>query len=370
MAGCDRQESSCTNPVRQQQRISRPQHLPNTTDPSYRIPFDMYILFPSAAEYVHAKVMISSFMEAAADPAAQLSTFGIPAFRTHRIHHDVRHRAWYIRSLEISLSVATTCPSLTPTVKIDNATIIGTSDGVVSQFLGIPFALPPIGSRRLHLPQPIQSYTGIVNATTFGDQCMQQPLADVDLPADLPPEISAFLSISSAILNITQSEDCLNLNVITPAGTTVYSKLPVVVWIYGGGFQFGSNAADPGNVIVNKSIELQQPVIYVAMNYRLSALGFLGGKEVKDAGVGNLGLHDQREALRWVQKYISLFGGDPTKVTIWGESAGAVSVAMQMLTSDGNTEGLFHAGFMNSGSVLPNGKIDNAQLQSTYDFIV
>ncbi|KAG0696092.1 Alpha/Beta hydrolase protein [Suillus ampliporus] len=102
--------------------------------------------------------------------------------------------------------------------------------------------------------------------------------------------------------------------------------------------------------------------------FSLTAFGFLASKEVRQAGVGNLGLQDQRLAIKWVQKYISAFGGDPTKVTIWGESAGAISVALHMVTNGGNTEGLFRAAFMESGSPIPVGDITHGQ--SYYDFIV
>jgi len=109
-------------------------------------------------------------------------------------------------------------------------------------------------------------------------------------------------------------------------------------------------------------------VIYVSMNYRVSAFGFLASKEVKDARVGNLGLWDQRLALHWVQKYIHAFGGDPSKVTIWGQSAGSISVSLQMVTNGGNPEGLFRAAFMQSGSPLPTTDITAGQ--PYYDFLV
>ncbi|KAI0628200.1 carotenoid ester lipase precursor [Trametes polyzona] len=257
------------------------------------------------------------------------------------------------------------------TVKLEDATVLGTSDGVVSQFLGIPFAQPPVGRLRLQLPRPITRFSGAINATAFGNQCVQQDLPPPPIPSGLPPEISTFLGIGrsskDSIQTITQSEDCLNINVVVPAGTKPGDKLPVATWIYGGGYQVGSNAVQPGAVVVNRSIELGQPVIFVAMNYRLSAFGFLGGREIQEAGLGNLGLQDQREALRWVNKHISAFGGDPTKVTIWGESAGSQSVTFQMLTNGGNTEGLFRAGWMESGSALPAG--DFSKLQPTFDFI-
>ncbi|KAI0365187.1 carotenoid ester lipase precursor [Pilatotrama ljubarskyi] len=275
----------------------------------------------------------------------------------------------------ISLSKILLCASAfasgvlakTATVRLDDATVIGTSDGFVTQFLGIPFAQPPVGKLRLQLPQPIPHFSGTINATTFGPQCIQQTLVPPTIPSGLPDAIRMFLMPHDTVPGVPESEDCLNINVIVPAGAKPGDKLPVVAWIYGGGYQVGSNAVQPGQNVVNRSIEIGQPIIFVSMNYRLSAFGFLGGRAIQEAGLGNLGLHDQREALRWVQKHISAFGGDPTKVTIWGESAGSQSVAFQMLTNGGNTEGLFRAGWMESGSALPTG--DFSKLQPTFDFI-
>jgi len=156
--------------------------------------------------------------------------------------------------------------------------------------------------------------------------------------------------------------------VIKPRTASSTSKLPVVAWIYGGGFEVGSPAMYDGATVVERSVAMGTPVVYVSMNYRLSAFGFLASKEVRAAGIGNLGLQDQRQAFRWIQKYITAFGGDPAKVTIWGESAGAISVGLQMLANNGDNEGLFRAGFMESGSPLPVGPLENAQ--KYYDAIV
>ncbi|KAH9024550.1 Alpha/Beta hydrolase protein [Lactarius hengduanensis] len=123
-----------------------------------------------------------------------------------------------------------------------------------------------------------------------------------------------------------------------------------------------------GGSFVARSIDLGQPVVYVSVNYRLSAFGFLPGKEVKAEKVGNLGLQDQRLGLKWVQTYTSEFGGDPSKVTIWGEGAGAISVALHMLTNNGNNEGLFRGAIMQSGGPIPVGDIENGQRY--YDFMV
>ncbi|KAK0222165.1 carotenoid ester lipase precursor [Armillaria fumosa] len=254
-----------------------------------------------------------------------------------------------------------------PTVTLDSATFTGTTSGSVSKFLGIPFAQPPTGGRRFRLPEAHPAYNGTYDASAFGPSCPQQA---VKLPilTGLPAEVVDYVvnSIFSAVL--PGDEDCLTINVLKPASATSNSKLPVVAWIFGGGFELGGTAMYDGTSIVSRSITLNQPVIYVSMNYRVSGFGFLASKEVKEAAVGNLGLHDQREALRWIQKYIATFGGDPTKVTIWGESAGAISAAMHTIAYDGDTQGLFRAAFMQSGSPIPVGDLEGGQ--KYYDDIV
>lgn len=255
-----------------------------------------------------------------------------------------------------------------PTVTLDSATFTGVTSGNVNKFLGIPFAQPPTGNLRFNLPQPIPSYNGSYSATSFGNECPQQAIT-LPLVSGLAANETNYI-INSIYRAVTGpvSEDCLNLNVWVPATATPSSKLPVAVWIFGGGFELGGTSLYDGGVIAQKSIDLGQPTIVVSMNYRVSAWGFLASSEVKAAGVGNLGLQDQREALRWIQKYISAFGGDPSKVTIWGESAGAISVALHMLTNGGNTEGLFRGAFMQSGSPIPVGDISHGQ--TYYDSIV
>ncbi|KAI0075535.1 alpha/beta-hydrolase [Panus rudis PR-1116 ss-1] len=255
-----------------------------------------------------------------------------------------------------------------PTVTLDKGSFEGTTDAVVDKFLGIPCAKPPIGNLRFRLPVPNDPYTGTHSATNFGPACHQLALKS-QLPwALLPPETIQYLTQPALGAPNSTSEDCLSVNVVTPAGTKPGANLPVAVWIYGGGFETGASSLYDGGVIVSRSIALREPIIYVSLNYRLSAFGFLASQEVKDAGLGNAGLYDQRQALRWVQKYISAFGGDPKKVTIWGESAGAISVSLQMLTNGGNNEGLFRAAFMESGFPIPQGDITNGQ--PYYDALV
>ncbi|KAI0628196.1 carotenoid ester lipase [Trametes polyzona] len=262
-----------------------------------------------------------------------------------------------------------TAAAIGPTVTLDDADVVGVTDGIVAEYLGIPYAQPPVSNLRFQLPRPVAPYSGILNAAIPGNPCFQQALeTPPDIPQDAPPEIAEYLAAYFATLPQTpQSEDCLNINVMVPAGVLPDANLPVAVWIYGGGYEVGNNTQEPGSVVVTRSVELGKPVIFVAMNYRLNGFGFLGGKEVEQAGLGNLGLHDQRLALRWVQKYISAFGGDPRKVTIWGESAGAWSVTLQMTANGGDTEGLFRAAWMQSGSTLPTRSIRD--LQPTFDFI-
>ncbi|EIW81539.1 alpha beta-hydrolase [Coniophora puteana RWD-64-598 SS2] len=259
-----------------------------------------------------------------------------------------------------------------PVVQLDDTTVTGIANGTVNQFLGIPFAQPPVGSLRFQLPRPLPSYNESFPATAYGPVCPQQAF-NLTIPSDLPAETQEVLEVMNSGSTRTISEDCLSLNVIAPANASVGSKHPVIVWIFGGGFEAGDPAATDGSVIVNKSIDLGVPVVYVSINYRTKVLitlafGFLAGKEVQEAGIGNLGLQDQRLALKWIQRYIGQFGGDPSKVTIWGESAGAISVALQMVTNSGNAEGLFRAAFMQSGSPIPVGDIAHGQVY--YDSLV
>ncbi|KAI0365312.1 carotenoid ester lipase precursor [Pilatotrama ljubarskyi] len=258
-------------------------------------------------------------------------------------------------------------PRAAPTVQLDQGTFIGTTDGTTNKFLGIPFAKAPVGDLRFNLPVAVDPYTGTHTVTSFGPSCPQQAV-NFDLPSALAEDAVNYIVNSIFQAVFPSDEDCLSINVMVPAGTKANAKLPVVAWIFGGGFELGSPSMYDGGSIVSRSVELGEPVIYVSMNYRVSAFGFLASQEVKDAGVGNLGLQDQRLALQWIQRYISAFGGDPTKVTIWGESAGAISVALHLLTNGGNPDGLFRGAFMQSGSPIPVGDITHGQ--SDYDALV
>ncbi|KAF3001669.1 hypothetical protein E8E14_006598 [Neopestalotiopsis sp. 37M] len=269
-----------------------------------------------------------------------------------------------------------------PTVVIPSpdATFLGAPLGLVESFHGIPFAKPPVQSLRYNPAQPLDlnQSLGVVPALTVGPACPQNLSPQVPA-AELPPEVVAALE---ALQNLTAqlpapsvySEDCLYLNIFRPAGIDSKAKLPVLFWMHGGGFEMGFTMTGEGVPMVTDSIGQGKPIIFVAATYRTNGFGFLGGKEVMDAGVANLGLLDQRQAMRWVADNIEAFGGDPDKVTIWGESAGSISVFDHLVLYDGdntyNGKPLFRAGIMNSGSVIPTDTVDCEKAQKVYDQIV
>ncbi|CAG8885691.1 unnamed protein product [Penicillium egyptiacum] len=262
----------------------------------------------------------------------------------------------------------------TVTISTPEATIVGfTGLDKIDKFNGIPFALPPTGSLRLRPPQPIQTSLGTVQATSAANSCPQFRFTTDE--KDFPSSIIAKLINIPIFQEITNTgEDCLTLDVRRPSGTQTDAKLPVLVWIFGGGFEQGATTSYDGSNFVTSSVKLGMPVIFVAMNYRLGGFGFMPGAEIRKDGSSNLGLRDQRLALQWVSDNIAAFGGDPSKVTIWGESAGAISVFDQMAMYDGdNTYAgapLFRSAIMSSGSIVPANAVDGTKGQAVYDTVV
>ncbi|HYP25786.1 MAG TPA: carboxylesterase/lipase family protein [Blastocatellia bacterium] len=221
-------------------------------------------------------------------------------------------------------------------VKIDSGPISGSElgeDKGVRVFKGIPFAAPPVGSLRWKPPQPVKSWKGIRECTTFGPACPQIDLLERLYGQKLGPT----------------SEDCLYLNVWTPSKKSS-DRLPVMVWIHGGSYTMGSGAtaAYDGEALA------RQGVVVVTINYRLGPFGFFAHpeltKESKNKSSGNYGLLDQIASLQWVRRNIASFGGDPMRVTIFGESAGAGSVCYLM--SSPLAKGLFHRAIAQSGSAF------------------
>ncbi|XP_054864990.1 uncharacterized protein LOC111562986 isoform X2 [Amphiprion ocellaris] len=203
----------------------------------------------------------------------------------------------------------------------------------VHAYLGVPFAKPPIGpSLRLAPPQPVEGWKGVRDATKQPPMCIQNIKMTLDLIEMIGAEIADIPDIS---------EDCLYLNIYTPASRAKDAKLPVMFWIHGGGFTMGSASVYDGSALA-----AYQDVVVVLIQYRLGLLGFLstGDEHVS----GNFGLLDQIEALRWVQQHIHNFGGDPDLVTIFGESAGGMSVSFLLLSP--LSDGLFHRAIAESGT--------------------
>jgi para-nitrobenzyl esterase len=202
--------------------------------------------------------------------------------------------------------------------------------GEVRAFLGIPYAAAPTGENRWRAPKPAAKWTGVRDGSAFGPDCMQ--------PAEYPELRGAGMS-----------EDCLSVNVWSPARRS-NEKLPVMVWIYGGGFTYGSGShpSYDGEALA------QRGVVVITLNYRLGLLGFMAHPELTaESGTqssGNYGLLDQIAALKWVQRNVEAFGGDARKVTVFGQSAGAHSIST--LIAAPMAEGLFQQAIMQSVGVM------------------
>lgn len=216
-------------------------------------------------------------------------------------------------------------------VVTQSGSVVGVREGGVTAYKGIPFAAPPVGALRWMPPQPPLAWEGVRKATAFAPACLQ---TGVSMPGETPPVVS---------------EDCLALNIWTPA-PRAGQRLPVLVWIHGGGYTNGS-AAMPlywGDRLARRGI------VVVSVAYRLGVFGFLAHPQLTAEsarhGSGNYGLMDQMAALQWVQKNIAAFGGDPARVTIAGQSAGAMSVSL--LLASPRAKGLFHGAIGQSGGVF------------------
>ena len=213
-----------------------------------------------------------------------------------------------------------------PVMSTANGAVRGLANGAVDEFLGIPYAAPPVGALRWRAPQPAASWPGVRDATQFAPHCPQSP---------------------SPFGQASMSEDCLFLNVFTSSRQKPRSSHPVMVWIHGGALVTGeSNDYIPTGLVAGG-------VTVVTINYRLGALGFLAHPALADGKgqSGDYGLMDQQAALRWVQRNIASFGGNPHNVTIFGESAGGLSTLSQVASPQ--ARGLFERAIVESGSYNP-----------------
>lgn len=237
-------------------------------------------------------------------------------------------------AVAILVLTATGVAAITDPVRVEQGQLAGAngSSADMRVYRGIPFAAPPVGDLRWKAPQPAAKWQGVRQATEFSNACWQTqyPAAAAIYQAKLPP----------------LSEDCLYLNIWTPA-KSAKDRLPVMVWIHGGGFTrgFAGTRSYDGEVLARKG------AVIVTINYRLGIFGFFAhpvlSAESGHHASGNYALLDQIAALQWVQKNIAAFGGDPTRVTIFGESAG--SWAVNALMASPLAEGLFHRAIGESG---------------------
>ncbi|XP_044128878.1 fatty acyl-CoA hydrolase precursor, medium chain-like [Bufo gargarizans] len=223
---------------------------------------------------------------------------------------------------------------------------------VIDAFFGVPFARPPVGPLRFANPEPPEPWSSVRDASEFPPMCLQIK--------DIMDDIAKYYESSFKMPRT--SEDCLYLNVFTPADRDKQSKLPVMVFIHGGGLLFGAASMHDGS-----ALSAYENVVVVSIQYRLGIPGFFstGDEQLP----GNYGLLDQVAALRWVQENIADFGGDPTSVTIFGESAGAISVSFLVLSP--LAKGLFHRAIAESGAVtMPNFVVSNSEDLLYYQNIV
>src|SRR6476646_4509358 len=224
--------------------------------------------------------------------------------------------------------------AITDPVRVEQGLLTGTSglSADMRVYRGIPFAAPPVGDLRWKAPQPAPKWQGLRQAAEFSNACWQTqyPAAAAIYQAKLPP----------------LSEDCLYLNIWTPA-KSAKDRLPVMVWIHGGGFTRGFS----GTSSYNGEVLARKGAVIVTINYRLGIFGFFAHPELSaESGhhaSGNYALLDQIAALQWVQKNIAAFGGDPARVTIFGESAG--SWAVNVLMASPLARGLFQRAIGESG---------------------
>ncbi|KAF8904132.1 alpha/beta-hydrolase [Gymnopilus junonius] len=236
-----------------------------------------------------------------------------------------------------------------PTVTLDSGGVLsdGTFNGLrnestgIINFKGVRFADPPTGNLRFAIS--VENSILLIGFSQFANACIETPQN----------------SVTSGT-----SEDCLFGNVYIPINTHLDDKLPVLVWFHGGGFQEGNTRDAPPELIIQSSTK---PLIFVSFEYRLGQFGFLAGSQIKENGALNAGLLDQRAALRWLQKYIHLFGGDNKAITIWGQSAGAGSTMFHLVANGGNNEGLFHAAMGDSPSLSFTPTFDESYAEGIYE---
>lgn len=238
------------------------------------------------------------------------------------LHHTIRRNlSWALCVTALAATNLAHATDAPPLVETDQGAISGKLVNAVRTYQGIPYAAPPVGDLRWQAPQAPASWQSTRDGSVISERCAQP---------------NSLLSPASS------NEDCLYLNVHVPDDIGS-SKLPVMVWLHGGAFLSGSSAEYDMTALARKG-----RAVVVSLNYRVGAFGFFRQPELVAQGQSsNLGLQDQQAALRWVQSQIGRFGGDASRVTIFGESAGGVSVCLHMVSPQ--SKGLFHRAISQSG---------------------
>jgi carboxylesterase type B len=296
---------------------------------------------------------LSGYIQEASMPSilSRLASHAILACQTTAM--GVAARAWKLGALSIGL-LAHVSIAADPTVKVLNGTYEGVYLPSFQQdiFLGIPYAQSTANENRFRPPQALNTtWNGTRAAKSYGPAC-----PDPELTGD-------------AI-----NEDCLSINIVRPAGITEddLSKLPIVLWIHGGSYQVGSSGLSNYNLtyIVQRSVEIGNPIIATSINYRKGGWGMLYSREIQGTGNANLSLRDMRKALAWISENIGAFGGDKDSVTIWGESAGSFAVGQLLMSYGGETDNLFHRSIQESGSAATAWYNGSDWYQNIYDNVV
>ena len=230
------------------------------------------------------------------------------------------------RILSLAMLASGICAAQAPApVKVEGGLLQGTSEDGLTVYRGVPFAAPPVGEQRWRAPQPAAKWEGVKQTDKFGARCYQG---------------------GRGAPGVDTSEDCLYLNVWSPAKSSS-DRIPVLVWIYGGGFSAGATSEPTysGEKLAKRG------VVLVSIAYRVGQMGFFAHPELsaenRNHVSGNYGLLDMISGLQWVQRNIAAFGGDPRHVTIFGESAGGIAVSM--LCASPLAKGLFHGAISQSG---------------------
>ncbi|KAJ1337383.1 acetylcholinesterase [Microdochium nivale] len=254
------------------------------------------------------------------------------------------------------LAVLASPASCAPVATVRNGTYVGVRLPSFHQdaFLGIPYAQDTGGENRFRVPQALNtSWSGIRTANNYSHACPDPTPADDGLYG--------------------MSENCLSINVVRPTKKkSDKALLPVAVWIHGGSYHYGTSGLPSYNLsyIVQQSADMGKPILATSFNYRKGGWGNMYSIEVQGSGQTNLALRDMRQALAWIQENIASFGGDPNRVTIWGESSGSFAVGQLLLSYGGRSDGLFHGSIQESGGATTAWYNGTDWYQPTYNKIV